>query len=62
MNMTNKQTVLLLYVSEDDQAAGDAMKQSLQTQGIPVEELLVPQNYAAVLDQLQQPVIPVVVN
>lgn len=62
MNMTNKQKVLLLYVSENDQAAGDAIKQALQTQGTPVVELLVPQNYAEVLDQLQQPVIPVVVS
>lgn len=60
--MTNKQTVLLLYVSENDQEAGHTMKEALQSQGIPVAELLVPQNYAEVLDQLQQAVIPVVIK
>ncbi|MFC1589641.1 hypothetical protein ACFL3P_05145 [Pseudomonadota bacterium] len=60
--MTNKKTVLLLYPSATEQASGQAMKEALQAQGSAVIETVVEHNYAEVLDQLEQDVIPVVVN
>lgn len=60
--MTMKRTVLLLYPDETAQSAGQAIKQALEAQNTPVVEMVIGQNYAAVLDQLEQPVIPVVVN
>lgn len=60
--MTMKRTVLLLYPGETVQSAGQAIKQALEAQDTPVVEMVIGQNYAAVLDQLEQPVIPVVVN
>jgi len=59
--MTNK-TVLLLFPFAADQQKGQALKEALQAQGSPVAELVMEPNYAAVLDRLEQPVIPVVVN
>lgn len=38
------------------------MKEALQAQGSAVIETVVEHNYAEVLDQLEQDVIPVVVN
>jgi hypothetical protein len=60
--MTNEKTVLLLYPCAADQLAGQALKETLLAQGTPVEELVMGQNYAEVLDRLEQPVITLVVN
>ncbi|MCW9012264.1 MAG: hypothetical protein OQL06_00660 [Gammaproteobacteria bacterium] len=60
--MTTKKTVLLLYPSAANQQTGAALKEALQAQGTPVEELVMEQNYGAVLDRLQQSVIPLVIN
>ena len=58
--MTEQKTVLLLYPTAADQSAGQALKQAFQEEGLGVEELVVDQNYAEVLDRLEQPVIPLV--
>lgn len=59
--MTTQKTVVLLYPTAADQAAGQALKDAFQSLGTPVEELVIQQNYSQVLDQLEKAVIPVVV-
>lgn len=60
--MTTKNTVLLLYPAANDQAAGQALKNALHEQKIPVAELVIGTHYAEVLDRLEAAVIPVVMH
>ena len=60
--MTTEKTVLLLYPTAADETAGQTLKETFQELGIAVEELVIEQNYAQVLDSLEKTVIPVVVS
>lgn len=60
--MTSENTVLLLYPYADQQLAGQSIKEALQAQGTQVEELVMVDQYAQVLDWLQMPVTAVVVS
>lgn len=60
--MTTQNTVLLLYPAANDQTAGQALKNALDEQKIPVAELVIGTDYAAVLDRLEAAVIPVVMH
>lgn len=60
--MTTKKTVLLLYPENIDPASGHTLKRALHSQGVPVEELIIVDNYSQILDSLEGAVIPVVMS
>ena len=60
--MTTENTILLLYPTAADEKAGQALKDAFQGMGAAVEELVIEQNYARVLDAVEKAVIPVVVS
>ena len=60
--MTAGNTILLLYPTAADKTAGQTLKEEFQALGIGVEELIIDQNYAQVLDAVEKAVIPVVVS
>ncbi len=60
--MTIEKKVLLLYLAADKQSEGQVLKEAFEVLDVTVEELLVEQNYAEILDALETAVIPVVVN
>ncbi len=60
--MTAERTILLLYPAAANKATGQALKAAFQERDIEVNELVIEQNYAQVLDALEKAVIPVVVR
>lgn len=60
--MTAQNTILLLYPTTTNVVMGQALKLAFQEQGIPVKELVIEQNYAQVLDEVEKLVIPVVIS
>lgn len=60
--MTTQNTILLLYPTTTNVEMGQALKLAFQEQGIPVKELVIEQNYAQVLDEVEKLVIPVVIS
>jgi hypothetical protein len=59
--MTTNNTILLLYPAVTDQSAGQTLKDACHALGFAVEELVMTDNYAQVLDHLEKAVTPVVV-
>ncbi len=60
--MTAETTILLLYPAVANKTKGQALKAAFQERDIEVNELVIEQNYAQVLDALEKAVIPVVVR
>ncbi len=60
--MTTNNTILLLYPAAADKSAGQSLKDALSTLDIPVQELVMENNYSLVLDHLEKAVTPLVVS
>jgi len=60
--MTAERTILLLYPAVADKTKGRVLKEAFQELDIKVNELVIEQNYAQVLNALEKAVIPVIVN
>ncbi len=60
--MTAERTILLLYSAVADKTKGRVLKEAFQELDIKVNELVIEQNYAQVLNALEKAVIPVIVN
>ncbi|MGF1642205.1 MAG: hypothetical protein ACFCUJ_01075 [Thiotrichales bacterium] len=60
--MNDQKAVLLLYPTREHSALGESLVAKLRDSGQAFEELVIDENYAAVLDAVAGRVIPVVVK
>ncbi len=60
--MTAEKTILLLYPAVANKTKGQSLKEAFQALDVVLNELVIEQNYAQVLDALEKAVTPVVVS
>ena len=60
--MSEAKTVLILCPRADFADVGESMRESFESMGVKVESMVIEENYAQVLDKLEQDVVPVVLK